>query len=213
MEKKNKTIKILVILGITCVVWGFIVMFISGVKKDQKEMNNRMDTILKSYKQFQKKLNEFSKMRDELHTEFLDKVYYETLATQDTGFKNKLKDYEELVSKISLSTKDNLRKYCVDDIYYSSSDVNSKCAAYKTEYEQMVNSFVDDINRYNNNITQYNNWLDNNGQKDSLHLDVYKTNKKYIDYNKDGEYSGKEDENNVTQGGNEKTETTQEAKE
>lgn len=197
--KKNKTIKVLIILGITCLVWGLIIMFISSVKKDQKEMNNRMDTILKSYKQFQSKLKEFTKVRDDLHNEFLDKVYYETLASQDTGFKNKLKDYEELVSKISLSTKNNLRKYCVKDIYYSSSDVNSKCAAYKLEYEQMVNSFIDDVNRYNDNITTYNNWLDSNGQSDSLHLKGYSTSKKYIDYNKDGEYSGRELSSAVTQ--------------
>ena len=210
MEKKNKTIKILIILGIICVVCGFILMFISGVKKDQKEMNDRMDIILKSYKNFEKNIDKFNKMRDELHTEFLDKVYYETLATKDTEYKNKIKNYEELVSKISLSTKDNLRKYCVDDIYYSSSDVNSKCASYKLGYEEMVNSFVDDVNRYNSNLTQYNNWLDSNGKKDSLHLDLYHTKKKYIDYNKDGEYSGRDSNIQETE---KNTETNQETKE
>ncbi len=198
MNKKNKTIKILVIIGIALVVWGFIMMFISSVKKDQKEMNSRMETITNSYKDFTKKIEEFNKKRDELHKEFLDKVYYETLATQDTGFKNKLKEYEEMVSNISLSTKDNLRKYCVDDIYYSSADVNNKCAAYKLAYEEMVNSFVDDINRYNSNLTQYNNWLDANGKTDSIHLEAYQTKKKYVDYNKDGEYSGKEDTTSKT---------------
>lgn len=191
MKNKGKIIKILSIVGVTCIVWGFITMFIGSVKKDQKEMNSRMDVILKSYNKFEKRIEEFNKMRDTLHTDFLDKVYYETLATQDTGFKNKLKEYEELVSDISLSTKNNLRKYCVDDIYYSSSDVNNKCATYKLAYEEMVNSFVDDVSVYNNNLTQYNNWLDSNGKKDSIHLESYETKKKYIDYNKDGDYSGK----------------------
>lgn len=197
--KKNKTIKILIILGITLVVWGFIIMFIGSVKKDQKEMNERMDSIIKAYSKFEKKMDEFNEMRDSLHKEFLDKVYYETLVSQDTGYKNKLKEYEELVSKISLSTKDNLRKYCVDDIYYSSSDVNNKCASFKLGYEEMVNSFVDDVNRYNSNLVQYNNWLDNNGKKDSIHLEAYETKKKYIDYNKDGEYSGKEADDTTTE--------------
>ena len=195
-SKRSKKVKILVIIGITCIVWGFITMFISSVKKDQKEMNSRMDIINKSYKDFSKKIEEFNTMRDSLHKEFLDKVYYETLVTQDTEFKNKLKTYEELVSNISLSTKDNLRKYCIDDIYYSSSDVNSECAAFKLGYEEMVNSFVDDINQYNSNLVQYNAWLDSEGKTDSIHLEGYETKKKYIDYNKDGEYSGKEIDKN-----------------
>ena len=208
MNKKSRLIKILVIVGITCVVWGFIMMFISSVKKDQKEMNSRMDTIKKSYAAFEKKIDKFNKTRDSLHTEFLDKVYYETLSTQDTGFKNKLKSYEELVSEISLSTKDNLRKYCVDDIYYSSSEINNKCASFKLGYEEMVNSFVDDINRYNSNLVQYNNWLDSNGQTQSIHLEAYKTNKKYIDYNKDGEYSGRDSDDSSTAKSEDKTTTS-----
>ena len=197
MEKKNKKVKILILIGITCVIWGFVIMFISSVKKDQKAMNARMDTIVNSYENFSKKISEFNTMRDTLHTEFLDKVYYETLESKDAEFKNKLKKYEELVSNISVSTKDNLREYCKDDIYYASSDVNSKCAAFKQGYEEMVNSFVDDVNSYNNNLTQYNAWLDSEGKTESIKLEGYQTKKKYIDYNKDGVYSGREEETKV----------------
>ena len=62
----------------------------------------------------------------------------------------------------------------------------------------MVNPSVDDISRYNSNIATYNIWLDNNGQTNNLHLDVYKTNKKYIDYNNDGEYSSREEVTTMT---------------
>ncbi len=192
-DKKKKRIKILILIGITCVIWGFILMFINSVKKDQKAMNARMDTILKSYDNFSKKIEEYNTTRDTLHKEFLDKVYYETLEQQDVEFKNKLKNYEELVSNISVSTKDNLRKYCEEDIYYSSSEVNSKCAAFKQAYETMVNSFVDDINTYNNNLVQYNAWLDSTGKTENIKLEGYQTKKQYIDYNKDGEYSGRDE--------------------
>lgn len=191
-KKKGKIIKVLVLLGITLIIWGLIMAFIGSVKKDQKEMNSRMKIITDSYKKFETKIEEFNTMRDSLHKEFLDKVYYETLATQDVDFKNKLKVYEELVSNISLSTKNNLRKYCVDGVYYSSSDVNSKCDAYKQGYESMVNSFVDDVGRYNQNLTEYNKWLDSQGMTEVARLQEYTTKKKYIDYNKDGMYSGRD---------------------
>ena len=195
-KKKNKKLKILILIGVIAIIWGFVIMFISSVKKDQKEMNARMDMILKSYDEFSKRITEFNTMRDTLHTEFLDKVYYETLEKNDIEYKNKLKKYEELVSNISVSTKDNLRKYCTDNIYYASSDVNNKCASFKQGYEEMVNSFIEDINTYNNNLTQYNSWLDSEGKTDSMKLEGYQTKKNYIDYNEDGTYSGKEEVDN-----------------
>lgn len=208
---KNKKVKILVLIGITCIIWGLILMFVSSVKKDQKEMNARMDKIVNSYDKFSKKIEEFNTMRDSLHTEFLDKVYYEKLETQDTDFKNKLKTYEELVSSISLSTKNNLRKYCQDNIYYSSSDVNNKCAAYKQAYEEMVNSFVDDINTYNSNIDQYNKYLDTQGATNALRLEKYQTKKQYIDYNKDGTYSGRSEDSSTEENTDTSKETSKES--
>ena len=208
---KNKKVKILVLIGITCIVWGLILMFVSSVKKDQKEMNARMDKIVNSYDKFSKKIEEFNTMRDSLHTEFLDKVYYEKLETQDTDFKNKLKIYEELVSSISLSTKNNLRKYCQDNIYYSSSDVNNKCAAYKQAYEEMVNSFVDDVNTYNSNIDQYNKYLDTQGVTNALRLEKYQTKKQYIDYNKDGTYSGRSEDSSTEENTDTSKETSKES--
>ena len=186
-------------------------MFVSSVKKDQKEMNARMDKIVNSYDKFSKKIEEFNTMRDSLHTEFLDKVYYEKLETQDTDFKNKLKTYEELVSSISLSTKNNLRKYCQDNIYYSSSDVNNKCAAYKQAYEEMVNSFVDDVNTYNSNIDQYNKYLDTQGATNALRLEKYQTKKQYIDYNKDGTYSGRSEDSSTEENTDTSKETSKES--
>ena len=195
MKDKKKIVKILVLIGITCILWGLITMFISSVKKDQKEMNSRMDTITKSYTEFEKNIADFNSLRDFFHTEVLDKVYYETIAATDAEVKVKIKSYEESVSTISLSTKDNLRKYCIDDIYYSSSDVNNKCAAFKQGYEEMVNSFVDDVNQYNSNIDKYNEWIKGQGNTTGV-LEQYKTKKKYIDYNNDGEYSGRNEEDN-----------------
>lgn len=210
-DLKNKKVKILVLIGITCIIWGLILMFVSSVKKDQKEMNARMDKIVNSYDKFSKKIEEFNTMRDSLHTEFLDKVYYEKLETQDTDFKNKLKTYEELVSSISLSTKNNLRKYCQDNIYYSSSDVNNKCAAYKQAYEEMVNSFVDDVNTYNSNIDQYNKYLDTQGATNALRLEKYQTKKQYIDYNKDGTYSGRSEDSSTEENTDTSKETSKES--
>ena len=192
MKDKKKLSIILGVVGVALIIFGIILSFISNVKKDQKEMNSRMDTIVTEYSKFEKNIEEFNKTRKSLHEEFLDKVYYETLTQNDTSYKTKLTDYETQVAKISQSTK-TIREYCKDGIYYSSSDVNNKCNSFKLGYEEMVNSFVDDINTYNKNITAYNKYLDDEGNTTSLKLETYQTKKTYIDYNNDGKYSGKEE--------------------
>lgn len=192
MKDKKKLSIILGVVGVALIIFGIILSFISNVKKDQKEMNSRMNTIVTEYSKFEKNIEEFNKTRKSLHEEFLDKVYYETLTQNDTAYKTKLTDYETQVAKISQSTK-TIREYCKDGIYYSSSDVNNKCNSFKLGYEEMVNSFVDDINTYNKNITAYNKYLDDEGNTTSLKLETYQTKKTYIDYNNDGKYSGKEE--------------------
>ena len=178
----KRTVLILFLLGIVSLISGFILMFISSVKKDQAEMNKRVDTIITQYDKFKKKLEEINEERDNIHKEFLDTVYYETFEKNDTSYKNRLLTYEENITKLSKSFK-NMKEYCNSGIYYSSSDANSKCSAFNLAYEEMINSFVDDISAYN--------WLNSQGNTTSLKLEKYETKKTYIDFNSDGDYSGK----------------------
>ena len=191
MSDKKKVI-VIFLLGMISLITGFILLFISNLKRDQKEMNDRISIIIKQYDKFSSELEKANTTRDELHNDFLDTIYYDTFEKNDTSYKNRLLEYEEAVTKISKDNK-TLKEYCNSNIYYSSSDANSKCSAFNLAYEQMVNSFVDDINKYNSNITKYNSWLDEQGNTVSLKLEKYKTKKTYIDFNKDGDYSGKEE--------------------
>ena len=191
MNNKKK-ITILILLGIISIIVGLVILFISNLKRDQQEMNDRIEIIIKDYNKFSKDLKKVNETRDTLHKDFLDTIYYDTFEKNDTSYKNRLLEYEEDVTEISKNNK-KLKEYCNSNIYYSSSDVNSKCSAFNLAYEQMVNSFVDDINKYNSNISMYNSWLDGQGNTSSLKLEKYKTKKTYIDFNKDGDYSGKEE--------------------
>lgn len=191
MSNKKKLL-ILFLLGAVSIITGLILLFISNLKKDQKEMNDRINVIVKQYDEFSNEIEKVNATRDELHKDFLDTIYYDTFEKNDTSYKNRLLEYEEAITKISKDNK-TLKEYCNSNIYYSSSDANSKCSAFNLAYEQMVNSFVDDINKYNSNITKYNSWLDEQGNTTSLRLEKYATKKTYIDFNKDGDYSGKEE--------------------
>lgn len=188
----KKHILILVLLGILSIIVGFILMFITNIKEDQQQLNNNISKINKDYDSFKKDIEEVNKTRDELHKNILDTVYYESFESSENEYKRALYNYEKVVTDISKKYT-NLKGYCEIGIYYSSSDANSKCNAFNLGYEQLINTFVDDINMYNSNVKKYNSWLDEQQNTTSKKLEGYKTKKTYIDYNKDGEYSGKED--------------------
>lgn len=188
----KKRILIVVLLGILSIFVGFILMFISNIKKDQKEMNSRMSKINTKYEAFKKEVENINVDRDKIHKEFLDTVYYETFEQNEPNYKKSLYNYEKNITDLSKKNS-KLKEYCKVGIYYSSSDTNSKCTSFNIAYEQLINIFVDDINMYNGNIKKYNSWLKEQNNTTSKELEIYKTNKTYIDYNKDKKYSGKEE--------------------
>ena len=61
----------------------------------------------------------------------------------------------------------------------------------KNIYEQVVNYFVSDINFYNNKVEKYNEYQSSMGTL--LRIKKYTTDKKFIDYNEDNQYDGKEE--------------------
>lgn len=188
----KKTILMLVLLGIVSIVVGLIIMFISNIKKDQEEMNQRMTKISSKYETFKTEVEKINTERDSMHKDFLDTIYYETFEENETNYKKRLYEYEKTVTNLSKANT-TLKEYCKNGIYYSSSDINSKCNAFNLAYEQLINTFVDDINKYNGNISQYNSWLKEQNNTTKKELETYETKKTYIDYNKDGQYSGKEE--------------------
>ena len=79
-----------------------------------------------------------------------------------------------------------------ENIYFPSSDVNTKCKTATETYEEMVNYFINDITQVNQNIEDYNKYNQENNTKIAP-VQKYNTTKKYIDFNDDNEYSGKEE--------------------
>lgn len=190
----KKTTLILLLLGVVSLISGFILMFVSNIKKEQKELNDRIQPIKEGYDKFSTELKKINELRDQIHKDFLDKIYYDTFEQNHTEYKKRLIDYEKKVTDLYKQNK-KMATYCGADVYYSSIDANSKCQSFNLAMEQMINSFVDDINMYNKNIDDYNQYLVSKNNTTSPKLEKYQTEKKYIDFNHDGDYTGKEEGN------------------
>lgn len=185
-----KSAKILFIVGITLTITGLITNFTFGLKQDKQEVNKRMKVVNSTYETFKDSAKEFSTTRDNLYDNVFSELYFETLNLTISNCLTELTKYEQKLDEIT-PVAEKLKKNC-QDIYFPSSDTNTKCQTYALSYEEMVNYFVNDVKQVNDNIEKYNehNIENNTG---IAPLQKYNTTKKYIDFNEDKEYSGKED--------------------
>ncbi len=180
---------VLLVLSIVLIISGGVSTFILGLKADRTETLNRMVEVNDVFEIFSANTTAFENARDELYTEILSNLYYDNMYTTDGVVKVKLSNYESLVDELGKNAK-TLNNLC-EDVYYPDGNVNNKCFNYKSIYEQVVNYFISDLNVYNENVKSYNDFQTVNGLNNLVK--EYKTKKKYIDYNNDNVFDGKEE--------------------
>ena len=186
---KLKGVGVLILtVSIVLLIAGGVSFFVISLKQDREETQKRMVVVNEAYEDFNNSVSTFELERDNLYTVGLGNIYYDTLANDDVALKTKLISFESIVDEIGKKVK-KVNDLCTD-VYYPDSSVNSKCSNYKSIYEQVINYFVSDVELYNNTIKTYNQQQTAVGS--TALLEEYKTTKKYIDYNKDKEFEGKE---------------------
>lgn len=185
----RKLANCLLVLSIVLIISGGVSTFILGLKADRTETLNRMVEVNDVFEIFSTNTTIFENTRDELYTSILSNLYYDNMFETDGVIKVKLSNYEKLVDELGNNAK-TLNNLC-EDVYYPDGNVNNKCFNYKSIYEQVVNYFISDISVYNSNVKAYNDFQTKNGL--SNFVKEYKTKKKYIDYNNDNVFDGKEE--------------------
>ena len=176
-------------ISLVMIVAGSFSSFLIGLREDHQRVLRRMDDVSGIFEGFSTNTTMFEDYRDELYTEVLGNVYYDTMYKTDETVKGKLNEYEAIVDSIKKDTKklDSLCKH----VYYPDSEVNKMCINYKSIYEQVVNYYVTDIHTYNDNVEKYNAYQDT--IKKDLKIKKYHTEYDYIDYNGDKIFDGKEE--------------------
>lgn len=186
---KKKLVIFLFVLGFMSISAGLGLQFIYDLKEDRDATLLRMEEIKIEYKNFSNSIDIFNDMRNSLYVEVFEDVYYDTMAFNDPAVKTTFSYYETSVNNVETAVT-SLSKLC-GKIQFPDNNINNKCSGYSSVYEQIVNAFVTDVSLYNNNISQYNNFQKENGSTNVL--ENYNTDKKYIDYNKDKKFEGKDE--------------------
>lgn len=183
--------KILIIILVAlflifCVLVGWLLV---SFKIDKEQTNGQMSKVNDVYNDFSSEIDNFNDTRNQLYLDVFENTYYDSLSANDIKFKESFTNYEKTVDAV-VEKALRLEKYC-KNVYYSDSKVNKKCSEYGLVYEQIINAFVSDVELYNKNIENYNKYQSDNGG--ILFLNSYVTKKKYLDYNGDKKYQGKEE--------------------
>ena len=176
----------LLVLSLVLIISGSFSSFLIGLRRDKENTLNLMKVVDDEFETFSANTSVFESFREDLYAEVLEGVVCDQFVLNDTLIKNRLSNYENLVDELSKNVT-KLDKLCVD-VYYPNSSTNNKCLNYKSIYEQVNNYFVTDINNYNKNVKTCNsNTTSENNIKE------FKNTKKYIDFNGDKKYDGKEE--------------------
>ena len=194
MEVKHhsKKLGIMILIGFLLIVIGIISYIVINYNDDQAEVKKRMEAVRDSYETFKTDVEAFNSIRDDIYTNvFTDDMYYQTLKDNDASFKELYKSYSESLDKIDKDYS-GVKDKCIN-VLHPEADVNNKCEAIISGYEEVVNTYISDVSSYNNLITSYNKWLSDTNSSDTK-LEEIKLDRDYIDINGDREYNGRKDE-------------------
>ena len=188
VKKRNKHLGIMILIGFLLIVIGIISYIIINYNDDQAEVKKRMDIVLNTYDTFKNDVDSFNTIRDNIYNEVLQDMYYETLKNNDTRFKELFNSYKKSLEVIDKDYK-KIEDKCIN-VLHPNADVNNKCEAMIVGYEEVVNTYISDVESYNKNITSYNSFLKETNSTDTS-LEEIKLDRDYLDVNGDREYNGK----------------------
>lgn len=180
--------KVLIILGAVLIVFGISFSVYKTAMNKQERTEKTEAKILSDYDAFKEKIEIFSKEREEIYAKVFE-PYLEDLHEEHAEIFSYMTRYDAAVNDLV-----EVSKYLAKDgLKYKTNkeDIKEKLEAFKINYEQSINMFVDDATKFNEKIEAYNEYLEENELSDER-LATYELKLKYLDLNKDGKFDGKE---------------------
>lgn len=187
----KKVFKILsIVFFIVAILFVLAWFWVSGLKKDQQATKKEMKVVLENYENFNNRVEEFSLLRNNFY-DYKEDLFLETLSEKAADWNSFMDNYAESIKEVEKAA-DRLKKSC--KIKYGDVNTNSKCTAFKANYEAANNYYISDVKLYNELIDDYDKWNEENGGKYSpVNKGTFPVYKDYIDFDKDGECFGKDE--------------------
>ena len=187
--KKSLTI-IGVVMIIIVIIFICAWIWVDGLKEDTAITKKKMDEVLDAYPKFNEEVDNFSKLRNQLY-ESKEDLYLETLRDNAASWNTFMENYKNSIMKVE-DTALILKKNCAEE--YGDVNVSSKCTTFKANYEAAHNYYISDVKMYNQMVDEYDVYNAEHGNGYAkVNKASYGPYDDYIDYDKDGEYFGKDE--------------------
>lgn len=181
---KNKKLVLIIVIFLVLILGG---LFCYKFILDSNDNDSVMSDIKTNYNKIEDNINSYNGIRDDLIL-VMKNYYFDNLENDYSKFLDKLKEIDKILNSINKKVN-KLDELCVDRLF-KDSNVNNMCDNYKKYYETLVNVYMNDINKVNKFISDYNTLYNKDFELYSSSLV-----KDYIDYNDDGVYLEREDNN------------------
>lgn len=180
---------VFIILGCASLTTG-VVLRIIDQNKHNKALTSLKTSIIEDYEVFKVKIESFSTERTAVY-EGLNKITYLTeLPVNYESLVSEYTKYENTVNEIDESSKD-LKVNCFKQ-EYNETEITNKVSAFTINYEQAINYYIQDVEKFNEKVRSYNDWVQNT-QVTNVYkpLEEFKSSyTEYVDVNGDGIYNG-----------------------
>lgn len=182
----KNTKKIKMILIVTCIVLviaiiGFgVFKVIDKSNKDRRERQQREREIVKSFETFKEAAMSFGEDSVDYRSWIKDDINADNIHSYD-GWVLSLNSMTSSVDEMEKASK-LLKKNCVNK-KYSNKDVQEKCDSFMEAYEEVINTYVVDVEDFNTKIAEIKEKTKNEELKE------YELKYEKVDINKDNVFS------------------------
>lgn len=181
---------VLMISGIISIATGVSLTIIDENNK-AKALENLKTSIVSDYENFKVKIESFSDERSNIYEGLNNISYLTDLNTNYSTLISEYEKYEQTLKEIDQASE-NLKTNCFEEEFIET-DINNKVSAFIINYEQAVNYFIQDVERLNEKIRKYNEWIEQDTTINNTYqeLEEYKSSyTEYMDVDGDGKYNG-----------------------
>lgn len=153
MKKKKNILIVLIIIFIITVLTISITKFIKSFNEDAIRTQELITTIKTNYTELNENITSYNAQKEKLSNEIAS-YYQETLTTNYPNLISSLNEYEQIIQNIQKNIN-KIQENCQDNTFQES-QVNSICQNIEETYNQIMTSYIKDIDNFNNIIETYN---------------------------------------------------------
>ncbi len=186
---KRKISLVIAIVGLVSLIAGGSLLF-KSLTASRDEYESLKTSIVNDYEDFKVKIESFSEERTNVY-EGLNKITYLTdvVANYDLLVAEYDK-YGETLKSIEEASKD-LKVNCYKKDFVET-EITNKVSAFTINYEQAINYYIQDVEKFNEKVRAYNEWVNTNNLQATykVYAEYESLYKDYVDINGDGIFNG-----------------------